>query len=70
MTLAEIKSAIDEMALQDKLAIEAYARAASLTATPSFQLEMQERAKAMESGVAFSSNDVRELHDLMTRKGL
>lgn len=70
MTIAEIKSAIDEMDLPDKLAIEAYARAASLTATPSYQMEMQARAKVMESGGAFSSQDVRELHDLMTRKGL
>jgi hypothetical protein len=70
MTIAEIKSAIDGMAPEEKLTVEVYARASTLVATPSFQNEMQTRVRDMERGQTFSSQSVRELHDLLTQKGL
>ena len=70
MTIAEIKSAIDEMVPEEKLTVEVYARASTLVDTRSFQREMQTRANEMTGGQSFSSKTVRELHDLLSQKGL
>jgi len=70
MTLAEIKSAIDEMPPSEKMAVEVYARASTLVASDSFQQEMKTRAIDMERGQTFSSESVRELHQMLTQKGL
>ena len=70
MTIAEIKSAIDEMAPEEKLTVEVYARASTLVETRLFQQEMNNRAIEMAGGQSFSSKTVRELHDLLSQKGL
>ena len=70
MTIAEIKSAIDEMAPEEKLTVEVYARASTLGETRLFQQEMKNRAMEMAGGQSFSSKTVRELHDLLSQKGL
>ncbi len=70
MTIAEIKSAIDEMAPEERLTVEVYARASTLVRTRSFQQEMQNRANAVSGGQSFSSKTVRELHDILSQKGL
>jgi len=70
MTITQIKSAIDEMAPSEKLAVEVYARASTLVTSESFQREMQTRARDMERGQTFSSESVRELHQMLTQKGL
>jgi hypothetical protein len=70
MTITQIKSAIDEMAPSEKLAVEVYARASTLVTSESFQREMQTRAIDMERGQTFSSESVRELHQMLTQKGL
>jgi hypothetical protein len=69
MTIAEIKSAIDEMAPEERLTVEVYARASTLVQTCSFQKEMQSRDIAVAGGESFSSKTVRELHDLLSQSG-
>ncbi len=63
MTIAEIKTAIQEMSLEEKLELEAYVKASTLVESPSFRAEMHARQQEVQSGVSFPSKQLREIHE-------
>ena len=70
MTIAEVKTAINEMNSGERLQLEAYLRAVNLVSSFSFREEMKRRADEMATGECFASKDVLGLHEILSAKGV
>jgi hypothetical protein len=69
MSLAEVKSSVAGMSIEERLEVAALTAHLNRAEDPEYQAELDRRMAAMDSGRKTSAAEVESLHEDLNRKG-
>jgi hypothetical protein len=69
MSLAEVKSSVAGMSIEERLEVAALIAHLNRAEDPEYQAELDRRMAAMDSGRKTSAAEVESLHEDLNRKG-
>ena len=70
MTKAEIAATVDSLNDEERTYLGVYLKMKQLMSDETFKQEVSRRYKAIKAGQAVSSEQVKDLHDRLTKSGL
>ena len=69
MSLAEVKSSIAEMSLEDRLEVAALIAHLNRADNPAYEAELERHMSAMDAGRKTTDSELKKLHDDLTAQG-
>jgi hypothetical protein len=69
MSLAEVKSSVAGMSIEERLEVAALIAHLNRAEDPEYQAELDRRMAAMDSGRKTPAGEVESLHEDLSRKG-